>query len=105
MSFLDSWNYFSKGKYRRLLDHWPRLVQQRGMFYFYSRPLIQAWTARALLAGESGGTLGLRRRCWGGSPESGKPVATKLGLLWGLALRDWGDEGDPFCLPWGSGRR
>jgi hypothetical protein len=61
--------------------------------------------ARACLAGESGGALGLRWRCHGGSPELGQLAATKLGLLRGFTLRDWGDEVDMLRLPQGSDRQ
>jgi hypothetical protein len=57
------------------------------------------------LARESGSALGLRRQCHGGSSELGQPAAMVLGLLWGFALRDRGDEVVPLHLPWGSDRQ
>jgi hypothetical protein len=65
--------------------------------------LIQAWTARVCQAGEGGGTLGLRRRCHGGSLESGQPAAMELSLLRGFALWDRGRRGGPVAPT--SGKR
>jgi hypothetical protein len=81
-----------------LLDGRLGFNPSEGVCGFYSRPLI--FECAALGAPADHG-----RRHREGSPELGQPAATKLSFLQGFALRDRGDEADPWHLPRESGRR